>query len=81
MTVNPTSISSHKLKKKYERIVKDIDSILLIFGLTQRSLKFFKNYVIVQEIVSILATNTTLLELQRKKYETELQLMKRESNE
>lgn len=75
----PISISSHKLKKKYERIVKDIDSILLIFGLTQRSLKFFKNYIVVQEIVSILATNTTLLELQRKKYEKELELMENEN--
>lgn len=68
-----TDLKGFKKEKKYKKIVSDIDSILLIFSLTQRSLAFFKEYVVVQEIISIIETNKTLLELHRKKYLNELE--------
>jgi hypothetical protein len=77
MTI-PTKIKDYKLKKKYERIVKDISDILKVFSLTQRALAVFKNYIAVQEIISIIETNATLLELQKKKYEKELLILKEE---
>lgn len=61
-----------KEEKKYKKIISDIDSILLIFGLTQKSLSFFKEYVVCQEIISIIETNKVLLELHKKDYSTRL---------
>lgn len=69
MTEEVTDLKGFKKEKKYKKIVSDIDSILLIFNLTQRSLAFFKEYVVVQELVSIIETNKTLLEIHKKKYE------------
>lgn len=74
-----TQIKEYKLKKKYEKILKDIEGILLVFSLTQRALSVFKNYISVQEIISIIETNKTLLELQKKKYEKELIGLKNEN--
>lgn len=71
-----TTLKDYKLKKKYERITKDITAILNVFNLTQRALSVFKNYIVCQEIISILETNKNLLELQQKKYEKELEIMK-----
>jgi uroporphyrinogen-III synthase len=68
-----TNIKSHKQKKKYERVIEDIDSMTKIFILSQQSLSFFKQYIPAQEIISILETNKTLLELQRKKFVKELE--------
>jgi hypothetical protein len=73
-----TNLSDFKLKKKYERYVKDIGDILKVFNLTQKALSVFKNYIAVQEIISILETNGTLLDLKRKKYEKELEIIKAE---
>lgn len=73
-----TTINDYKAKKKYERIVKDIGDILKVFNLTQRALAVFKNYICVQEIISIIETNKSLLELQKVKYEKELILLKEE---
>lgn len=78
--MTPTNLKQHKLKKKFEKVVSDIDSILLVFDLASRGLIHFKNYVSVQEIISILATNTTLLKLQQKKMQKELEKMKEEQN-
>lgn len=71
-----SSISDHKNKKLYEKIIKDITAILQILSLTQRGLSIFKSYIAVQEIISVLETNKTLLELKQKQYETQLNLIK-----
>lgn len=71
-----TEIKDFKKNKKYKKILEDIDGILKIFSLTQKALSFFKEYVVVQEIISILATNTTLLEIHKKKYEEHLKGIK-----
>jgi hypothetical protein len=67
------SFNDHKLKKKYEKIVKDISMILQVIVLAQRGLANFKNYIAVQEIISVLETNKVLLELKQKKYKKELE--------
>lgn len=72
-------LNSRKKEKRYKKIIQDIDSILKIISLTQRSLSFFKEYVPAQEIISILETNKTMLEIHRKKYEAELQANKKEN--
>lgn len=70
MTV--TNLHEHKNKKKCKKIVKDIEAILTLLTVSQRGLSLFKHYVSVQEIISVLETNKTLLELQKKKYEAQL---------
>lgn len=67
-----TNLSDHKNKKKYEKIVRDLSAILKVLSLTQQGLAHFKAYVAVQEVISVLETNKTLLDLQLKKYEKEL---------
>ena len=71
------SIKEHKHKKKLKRIIEDIDKMLEIFTKTQMCLSFFKPYVAAQEIVSILETNKTLLELQRKRYSGDLEKLEK----
>jgi hypothetical protein len=68
-----TSLTEHKSKKKYKKVVEDIDGILKVISLSQKSLSFFKQYLPVQEMISVLETNKTLLELHRKKYEGKLE--------
>jgi hypothetical protein len=68
--------ASHKNRKKYKQIVADLEAILRVFDLTQRSLAYYKKYKNVQEIISNIETNGTLLNIAKKKYEKELELEK-----
>lgn len=65
-------INSIKNKKRYKRYIEDIDQILHILSTSQKALSFFKHYIPAQEIISVIETNKTFLELNRKKYEKEL---------
>lgn len=65
-------INSIKNKKRYKRYIEDIDQILQILSTSQKALSFFKHYIPAQEIISVIETNKTFLELNRKKYEKEL---------
>lgn len=67
-----TSLTEHKNKKLYQKIIRDIGGILQVLSLTQRGLVIFKSYVVVQEIISVVETNKTLLELKLKDYEKKL---------
>lgn len=69
---NPTSLSSFRSQKKYKKLIEDIDSILKVFDLTQRSLVHFKYIIAAQEIISILETNKTILALQQKELKKEI---------
>lgn len=62
------NLKDYKNKKKMDKIVSDIDKIVNIFTLTQKSLSFFKTYAVVQEVISIIETNKSLLLLHKKKY-------------
>ena len=73
--MNPTNLSKYKTKKKYEKIISDIDQIINIFSLTQRSLKFFRTYTVVQEVVALIESNKVYLEMTKSKY---LDLIKEE---
>lgn len=75
------SISNYKNKKKYKKVLEDIDDILNVIKLSQKSLSFFKQYLPVQEMVSVLETNKILLELHRKKYESELEKISKTNTE
>jgi hypothetical protein len=66
------SLSSVKNKKKYKKYIEDIDDILKVLSTSQKALSFFKHYITVQEIISVIETNKTFLELNRNKYEKEL---------
>ena len=70
---NITSIDDFKNKKKYKKVIEDIDSILRVITLAQKSLSYFKQSLTVQEIISVLETNKTLLELYRKTYGDKLE--------
>lgn len=71
------SLKDHKQKKKYEKIVSDISSIVHIIILAQKGLSVFKSYLPVQEIISVLETNKILLELKQKRYKKELEKIKK----
>lgn len=66
-------LGKEKNKKKYKRYIEDIDKILHILTTSQQALSFFKHYTSAQEIISVMETNKTFLELNRKRYEKELQ--------
>ncbi len=74
---DPIDIQSHKNRKKYEQIVSDITAINHVLDLTQRSLVYFKKYKNVQEIISIIESNITLLNIHKKKYLDELEKAKK----
>lgn len=67
------NLGKEKNKKKYKRFIEDIDKILHILTTSQQALSFFKQYTSAQEIISVMETNKTFLELNRKRYEKELQ--------
>ena len=75
------SLNDFKSKKKVAKYLKDIDDILKVITLSQKSLSFYKQYSAVQEIISILETNKMLLELHRKKYESKLEEIEKKYSE
>lgn len=75
------SIENFKNKKKCKKYIQDIDDILKVITLSQKSLSFFKQYTSVQEMISVLETNKTLLELHRKKYESKLEEIEKKHSE
>jgi hypothetical protein len=74
---NISNLDDYKKKKVHERIIDDIDKILHVISLAQQSLSFFKQYIPVQKLVSIMETQKTLLEIHRKKNAAELEKIKK----
>lgn len=70
--ISTTSLKDHKHKKVCEKLIRDINGILQVLTLTQRGLVLFKNYIVVQEIISVISTNMILLENKLKYYEKDL---------
>lgn len=66
------SFQKKKNSKKYKKIIQDIESILKIVTLAQKGLSLYKEYVPAQELISVLETNKTFLEIHKKKYEKEI---------
>ncbi len=75
------NLEKHKKLKIHKRLVEDIDKILNIISLTQKSLSYFKQYIPAQKIISILETNKTLLEIHRNKNQDELEKAEKEHTE
>lgn len=75
MQNSATSLTDHKNKKIYEKIISDIKNILQVLTLAQRGLTLFKTYIVVQEIISVINTNVTLLDLKLKDYEKKLKVI------
>lgn len=67
------SLSDHKNKKKIKKYIEDIDNVLKIISLSQKGLSLYKQFNTVQEMISVMEINKTLLELHRKKYESKLE--------
>lgn len=74
-------MKEHKQKKKYAKMISEIDDILKVISLSQKSLSFYNKYMPVQEMISVLETNKILLELHRKKYESELEKITQKDTE
>ena len=74
------AVSLHKFKnkKKYKKILEDIDNVLKVISLSRKGLSFYEQYLPVQEMISVLETNKMLLELHRKHYEDKLEEAKKE---
>jgi len=70
--VSTTSLQDHKNKKIYEKVIRDLKAVLQVLTLAQRGLTMFKNYVAVQEVISVINTNVTLMDLKVKDYEKKL---------
>lgn len=76
-----TQLKDFKNIKKYKKILEDIEGMLKIFTLTQKGLSFFKEYAVAQEIISIIETNKTMLEMHKRKYEAQLLQAEKKSTE
>lgn len=73
LTMSKTlDLENFKNKKKYKQIVSDINAITHVLDLTIRSLIHFKKYRTVQELISVLQTDITLLGMHKSKYENQL---------
>ncbi len=75
------SLDDFKSKKKIKKYIQDIDNILKIISLSQKGLSHYKQYSSTQEMISVLETNKTLLELHRKKYESKLEEIEKKHSE
>jgi len=76
-----SNLDDYKKKKFHTRLVEDIDKILHVISLAQQSLSFFKQYIPVQKLISMMETQKTLLEIHRKKNETELEKIEESDTE
>jgi hypothetical protein len=65
-------LGDFKKTKKLKQYISDITKIISILSMSQKALSFFKQYVVAQEIISIMETNKTFLEIHLKRYEKEL---------
>lgn len=74
-------LGDYKKKKMYDKLMEDINKILHIMSLTQKSLSYFKQYIPVQKLISIMETQKTLLEIHRDKAENELEKIKEKHTE
>lgn len=66
------NLKDYKSIKKIKKYIEDIDKIIHVLVTSQKALSFFKQYVVAQEIISVMETNKTFLELHLKKYEKKL---------
>lgn len=71
-----SSLQDHKDKKLYQKVIRDLNATLQVLTLAQKGLILFKHYVFVQEIISVINTNVTLIELKLKDYEKKLKILK-----
>ena len=68
--VNLNNYKKEKNEKKLnDKIMGDIEKIIHILELTQKSLNFFNKYKPVQELISVIETHKVLLTLRKKKHE------------
>jgi hypothetical protein len=74
-------LGDYKKQKMYNKLVEDIDKILHVISLTQKSLSYFKQYIPVQKLISIMETQKTLLEIHRDKASDELEKIKEKHSE
>lgn len=65
---NLTNLHNFKRDKKLKVIVTDLAVVIKVFNLSITALKFYAKYAIVMEVISVLANNKTLLEIQYNKY-------------
>ena len=67
-----TNLNEFKDSKKFKKIISDLENILVVINKSQEAFKFFKHYALCQEIISVLETNKTLVEIYRKQYNDRL---------
>ncbi len=68
-----TNIKEFKSKKKYKKLVEDIDQVVRVLEMSQTALSHFKYIIACQEIISIMETNKTLLVLKQKDLKKEIE--------
>jgi len=66
---NITDIKKFKASKKAKVVYAELQQVIKIFDLTTTALRYFSKYSIVMEVISVLQSNRTLLEIHCKKYE------------
>lgn len=63
-----TSLIHHKQKLLNQKVLEDINNILLVLDYTERALALFKYYKPIKELIATLEANKKLFELHKKKY-------------
>ena len=67
------NFQDHKEKRKFKRIITDLNEILLLLSASQQKLAQYKQYKAVLEIISIIETNKTFFEMYKKRYTKEIE--------
>jgi hypothetical protein len=71
------SIQDFKNKKKYKKLLEDLNNILKVINLSRRSLNFYRQYLPVQEIMITLDSSKVLIQSYKDRYESELEKLEK----
>lgn len=73
------NLSDYREKRKYIRIIDDLEHILTVINKSQEAFMFFKHYTMCQELISALETNKTLVHIYQKQYAQKLKEVENET--
>lgn len=66
------NLKLYKHRKKFKKLVEDINHVIQVFEASQQALSHFKYIIVCQEVISIMETNKTILTMKSKELQKEL---------
>jgi hypothetical protein len=73
------NIKDYKNNQKIKKLLEELDGIEKVIETSLRAFNLFKHFFPVQECISVLQTNLTLIKINKSKYKKQLKSNKDES--